>query len=118
MPGSRLASLKFVAKAQKKQQRSAIETLSIYVPLAYFIGAFRLKCELEDICLSYLKPEVYDDLISKTDKIRKNYTKCISETENKISEVLSKNKINYEMRTKIINVYNIYRKMKKVINTQ
>lgn len=100
-------------KAQKKQQRSALETLSIYVPLAYFIGAFRLKCELEDICLSYLKPEVYEDLISKTDKIRKNYTKCISETENKISEVLSKNKINYEMRTKIINVYNIYRKMKK-----
>ena len=100
-------------KAQKKQQRSAIETLSIYVPLAYFIGAFRLKCELEDICLSYLKPEVYEDLVSKTDKIRKNYTKCISETENKISEVLSKNKINYEMRTKIINVYNIYRKMKK-----
>ena len=43
-------------KAQKKQQRSAIETLSIYVPLAYFIGAFRLKCELEDIFLSYLKP--------------------------------------------------------------
>ena len=100
-------------KAQKKQQRSAIETLSIYVPLAYFIGAFRLKCELEDICLSYLKPEVYEDLVSKTDKIRKNYTKCISETENKISEVLSKNKINYEMRTKIINVYNIYRKIKK-----
>lgn len=100
-------------KTQKKQQRSALETLSIYVPLAYFIGAFRLKCELEDICLSYLKPEVYDDLIGKADKIRKNYTKCISETENKISEVLSKNKINYEMRTKIINVYNIYRKMKK-----
>lgn len=100
-------------KTQKKQQRSALETLSIYVPLAYFIGAFRLKCELEDICLSYLKPEVYEDLISKSDKIRKNYTKCISETESKIAYVLSKNNINFEMRSKIINVYNIYRKMKK-----
>lgn len=106
-----MRTLKF--KAQKKQQRSALETLSIYVPLAYFIGAFRLKCELEDICLSYLKPEVYEDLLSKSDKIIKNYTKCISETESKIALVLSQNNINYEMRTKIINVYNIYKKMKK-----
>lgn len=100
-------------KSQKKQQRSALETLSIYVPLAYFIGAFRLKCELEDICLSYLKPEIYEDLISKIDKIRKNYMKCISDTENKIAEVLTQNNIKYEMRSKIINAYNIYRKIKK-----
>ncbi len=100
-------------KAQKKQQRSALETLSIYVPLAYFIGAFRLKCELEDICLSYLKPEVYEDLTLKRDKVRKNYIKCITETENTLSEVLSNNNINYEMRSKIINIYNIYKKMKK-----
>lgn len=110
----RLHNMKTLSfKKKEKQQKSALETLSIYVPLAYFIGAYRLKCELEDICLSYLKPEVYEDLVNKTDKIRKNYTKCISETENKIAEVLSQNKINYEMRTKIINVYNIYRKMKK-----
>ena len=100
-------------KAQKKQQRSALETLSIYVPLAYFIGAFRLKCELEDICLSYLKPEVYEDLNLKSERVRKNYIKCITETENTLSKVLSQNNINYEMRSKIINVYNIYRKMKK-----
>ena len=100
-------------KAPNKQQRSAIETLSIYVPLAYFIGAFRLKCLLEDICLSYLKPDIYNELINKTDKIRKDYIKCINETENKISEILIENNIKYEMRTRIINVYNIYKKIKK-----
>lgn len=100
-------------KAQNKQQRSALETLSIYVPLAYFIGAFRLKCELEDICLSYLKPEIYEDLINKTNKIRKNYIKCIDETEKKLSDILNKNDVKYEMRTRIINVYNIYKKIKK-----
>ena len=96
-----------------KQQRSALETLSIFVPLAYFIGAFRLKCELEDICLSYLKPEIFEELTKKSDKIRKNYIKCIDETENKISNILTENNINYEMRARIINVYNIYRKIKK-----
>ena len=100
-------------KEPVKQQRNAIETLSIYVPLAYFIGAFRLKCELEDICLSYLKPDIYKDLIKQSDKIRKSYIKCIDETEKKISSVLIDNNINFSIRTRIINVYNIYRKMNK-----
>lgn len=100
-------------KAKNKQQRSALETLSIYVPLAYFIGAFRLKCELEDICLSYLKPDIYKELVDRTDKIRKDYITCIDETEKKISEVLSSNGIKYEMRTRVINIYNIYKKIKK-----
>ena len=106
-----MRTLKF--KKSDKQKRSALETLSIYVPLAYFIGAFRLKCELEDICLSYLKPEIYDDLTKKIDKIRKNYIKCISETENKLSSILNENDIKFNMRTKIINLYNIYKKTKK-----
>lgn len=99
-------------KAPNKQQRSALETLSIYVPLAYLIGAYRLKCELEDICLSYLKPMIYEDLVKKVDNIRKDYIKCIDETEKKISEILISNNIKFDMRTRIINIFNIYRKIK------
>ena len=100
-----MRTLKF--KAQNKQQRSAIETLSIFVPLAYYIGAFRLKCELEDICLSYLKPEVYEDLTKKREKTEKNYLKCIKDTEETLSNILKDNNIKFNIRTKIINVYNI-----------
>lgn len=100
-------------KAKNKQQRSAIETLSIYVPLAYLIGAFRLKCELEDICLSYLKPDIYKELVNRTDKIRKDYITCIDETEKKISEILIENNVKYNMRSRIINIYNIYKKIKQ-----
>jgi len=106
-----MRTLKF--KKVEKQKRSALETLSIYVPLAYLIGAFRLKCELEDICLSYLKPVIYEDLVKKSEKIRKDYIKCINETEKKISEILIDNNIQFSIRTRIINIYNIYRKMKK-----
>lgn len=105
-----MRTLKF--KTLEKQQKNALETLSIYVPIAYFIGAFRLKCELEDICLSYLKPEVYEDLTKKVEKLRKNYIKCINETEKKLVETLTKNNIKFKMRTRIINLYNIYRKIK------
>ena len=110
----RLHNLKTLdSMSYEKQQRCCIETLSIYVPLAYFIGAFRLKCELEDICLSYLKPDIYKSLVKKREEIKKEYVKCIRETEEMISNILIENNISFNIRTRIINVYNIYRKMNK-----
>lgn len=99
-------------KTPEKQQKHALETLTIYVPIAYFIGAYRLKCELEDICLSYLKPEVYEEIKNKLKIIEKDYKKCIKETELKIGEILRENNINYTIRTKIVNVYKVYKKLK------
>ena len=49
-------------KEPHKQIRCAEETLSIFVPLAYFIGAFRLKSELEDLCFSYLDPKGFKEI--------------------------------------------------------
>ena len=43
--------------------------------------------------------------------LKEKYLKCNDETENKISEILIENNIKYEMRTRIINVYNIYKKL-------
>lgn len=33
--------------------------MDIFVPLAYYIGAYRIKSELEDLSLRYLKPDIY-----------------------------------------------------------
>ena len=38
---------------------NAIETLDIFVPLAYYIGQYRIKSELEDLSLRYLNPDLY-----------------------------------------------------------
>ncbi|XPV74970.1 MAG: RelA/SpoT family protein [Desulfovibrio sp.] len=42
-----------------KQMLIAQETLDIYSPLANRLGLHRVKTELEDMCLKYLKPDVY-----------------------------------------------------------
>ena len=46
-------------KSQFKQKENSIETMDIFVPLAYYIGAYRIKSELEDLSLQYLYPEKY-----------------------------------------------------------
>lgn len=54
-------------KSKESQQRIALETLKIYVPLAYLIGSYKLKSELEDLSLMYLDLEAY----KRCEEIRK-----------------------------------------------
>ena len=82
-------------KKPEKQKRSAEETLNIFVPLAYFIGAFRLKCQLEDICLSYIEPEVYKSLEVKSHEILNDYQKSINIAESQIKDILKENHIDF-----------------------
>lgn len=100
-------------KAPEKRIRSAKETLNIFVPLAYFIGAFKMKCELEDICLSYLDRETYDVLNDKIVSIEEDYKVCKEESITQVTEMLRKNHIKFTYRIKILNTYHLYMKLNK-----
>lgn len=100
-------------KAPEKRIRSANETLNIFVPLAYFIGAFKLKCELEDICLSYLDRETYDTIKEKEEYIEKDYENCIKIATEEVTNLLKENNIKFTFRTKILNIYHLYQKLNK-----
>ena len=100
-------------KAPEKRIRSANETLNIFVPLAYFIGAFRLKCELEDICLSYLDRESYDTVKQKETEVWKEYEECIKIATSQVTEKLNERGIKFTIRTKMLNIYHLYQKLNK-----
>ncbi len=100
-------------KAPEKQTRSANETLNIFVPLAYFIGAFPMKCRLEDLCLLYLDKESYDAVEEKIKEINKDYQKCYEISTKEVSDLLNKNNIKFHYRVKILNTYHLYQKLNK-----
>ena len=100
-------------KEPKKQIRSAEETLNIFVPIAYYLGCYRLKCELEDICLSYLKPKVYESLKNKQTTIENDYRLSYETAEKEIIEILKEHNIKFTYRIKILSIYQLYQKVNK-----
>ena len=100
-----------IHKAPEKRIRSAEETLNIFVPLAYFIGAYRIKCDLEDICLSYLDPQAFKEIDNKRNEVMESYQECLDQVEKDVAEILKDNNIKYESRIKILNVFQIYKKI-------
>ncbi len=46
----------------EKQRRIALETMEIYIPLAYRLGMRKLKREMEDLAFKYVYPKEFDEL--------------------------------------------------------
>lgn len=100
-------------KEQHKQIRNAEETLNIFVPIAYFLGLYRLKCELENLCLLYLKPKVYESLKKERHLIDEDYHLSYQTAEEEVIELLNKNHIKFTHRIRILSVYQLYQKVSK-----
>lgn len=97
-----------------KQIEKARETLEIYAPLAHRLGISKIKWELEDICLRYLDPKGYYDLVEKIAfkrKQREAYIEGILQTLREKTNDLGIENAQIDGRPK--HFYSIYRKMVK-----
>jgi len=95
----------------RKQILTARETLDIYAPLAHRLGIDWIKCELEDLALKYLYPEIYEELKRNVAKKKADREKYIGEVISIISKKLEAEGIEAEVTGRPKHFYSIYRKM-------
>ena len=98
-------------KSEFKQKENSLETMEIFVPLAYYIGAYRIKSELEDISLQYLKPEMYKKIEEKKTIIEEDSSKCLKDMLVTISTMLDNKEIPNEIKVRTKNIYGIYKRL-------
>ena len=98
-------------KSEFKQKENSLETLEIFVPMAYYIGAYRIKSELEDLSLQYLKPDMYKKIGDKKLKIEEDSDSCLKEMLFNISNMLNDKNIPNEIKIRTKNIYGIYKKI-------
>lgn len=95
----------------EKQQRIANETLDVYVPIAHRLGLNQVKSEMENLCLYYLKPEEFKKIENELDVTNKNSTASLTKIRNKVTALLDKAGIEYEISSRVKSIYSIYKKM-------
>ena len=96
-----------------EQKRIAKETLEIFAPLAHHLGVYKLKSELEDLSLRYLKPDVYYDIVEKLDSTKAERDNTINEMMKEVSELLTEHNIIHEIKGRSKSIYSIYNKLDK-----
>ncbi len=95
----------------EKQKKKAQETLDIFAPLAHRLGISKIKWELEDLCLRYIHPEEYYDLVNMIAEKRVEREKFISRIIKELKENLDKSNIDSDIEGRPKHFYSIYRKM-------
>ena len=98
-------------KSEFKQKENSLETMEIFVPLAYYIGAYRIKSELEDISFRYLKPDEYKRLEERIYNVSAENDACLSEMLETINEILTNEFIPHEIKVRTKNIYGIYKRI-------
>ena len=99
--------------SREKQIENAIETMEVFVPLALSIGAYKMKCELEDLALQYIEPDEYNRILENRDKIEektKPYFMCVKEN---LNNIISDEDIHNDVIYRRQNIGTIYRKEKQ-----
>ena len=98
-------------KSEFKQKENALETMEIFVPLAYYIGAYRIKSELEDLALQYLKPDMYKKITERKMRLEESSDECLKEMLYKIEALLNAKNIPNEIKIRTKNIYGIYKRL-------
>ena len=98
-------------KSEFKQKENSLETMDIFVPLAYYIGAYKVKSELEDLSLKYLYPDKYKEVEEIKNKIEIDSSECLNEMLSIIKKVLIDKNIPNELKARTKNIYGIYKKL-------
>lgn len=95
----------------QRQEKIATETMEIYAPLANRLGIQWMKVELEDLCLKYLKPEIYQAIYEASEARRLEREAYMERVQEVVERKLDEYKVPRTINGRLKHVFSIYRKM-------
>ena len=97
----------------EKQKKKSKEVLEIFAPLAHHLGIHKIKSELEDLSLRYLKPTVFYDIADKLNKTKAERDTTVYEMQEEVTELLNLHHILHQIKGRAKSIYSIYNKLDK-----
>ena len=96
-----------------KQIKITSETIYLFAPLAYRLGLYSIKSELEDLCMKYRFPQEYAEITRKLSESEASRQEFVDKFNAPIIAALNRDKINYEISARVKSVYSIWNKMQR-----
>ena len=111
----RLHNMRTLAGISKpvRRRRIALETLTIYAPIAERIGIYPVRDELQNLAFRYLRPNRYRVLSKALKNSQEGHRKAVGRVEERIDEALKKYGIKGALKHRRKNLYSIYKKMEQ-----
>ena len=95
----------------EKQQEKARETMDIYTPIAMRLGISKIKVELDDLSLKYLKPDVYYDLVHKVALRKSEREQFVGAIVKEVKKHMDDANIKAQVDGRVKHFFSIYKKM-------
>lgn len=95
----------------EKQKEKSRETMDIYAPIAHRLGISKIKIELDDLSLRYLKPEVYEELETALQSQKEEREAFISSIVAEVRKHIEDAGIKAEIEGRVKHFFSIYKKM-------
>ncbi|MCM1053539.1 MAG: RelA/SpoT family protein [Ruminococcus sp.] len=95
----------------KKQKQKAYETQAVLIPIAHRLGINSIKSELENLCLYYTKPDVYQDILDKLNETKNTLSDTLNKMEESIIDILTEQGLKFKIKSRVKSVYSIYNKL-------
>lgn len=95
----------------EKQKEKSRETMDIYAPIAHRLGISKIKVELDDLSLKYLKPDVYEELEHSLNSRKEEREAFIKEIVEEVGGHIKRAGIKAEIDGRVKHLFSIYKKM-------
>ena len=95
----------------EKQQEKARETMDIYAPIAMRLGISKIKVELDDLSLKYLKPDVYYDLVHKVALRKSEREQFVGAIVKEVKKHMDDANIKAQVDGRVKHFFSMYKKM-------
>lgn len=111
---SRLDNLRNVYNTPSDiQKEKCRETESVLIPIAHRLGINYIKSELEDLCLRYLKPDVYNEILELLNASYEVLNNSIEKMKRELSKMLANEGITFRIKGRVKSVHSLHEKLSK-----
>jgi len=95
----------------ERQKALSQETLDVFTPIAHRLGIYTIQSEMEDLCLKYLKPDIYNNILAMVNERTTHRKESLEQLQKRIADILFQKGIPFRIESRVKSIYSIYRKM-------